>query len=605
MKQTIDTEPSSLTARMSIADQIARQGDIVNATQIVEMLAAEFPHDWRIWEKLGELNARAGTFADAAAHFHRAVEQKRGDASLLYKLARATFDSGRPADAKVILDEGARLAPNHEAILRLYAEIYELGSNWDGLARTADLWLRAQPKNPLPWMFAATAQWETGHLSLAMQSFRTFLDRGGRNAANLATFGRLCMTALAYDEASRALDESERIDAECGHMLSAKATLLIFRGQFQDALGYARRAIKANPRDTAALKALVQISGGRITQGEFVQLKDLLDDSELPLQDRISAAFAVADCLDAQEDVEAAFAAYSRANDLSADFAKLEGIRFDRSERKRQTERLMSIFSSAPQSIGPHTQPIPIFVVGMPRSGTTLVESIIGAHSKVFACGERQAMRSIMQEFLASAPDRGIHGIPESAQQRWRDAYLRELPDLRGAIAVTDKNPWNFDALGLILELFPAARVIHVRRDAVETGLSIFRNQFPKFVSFANCLGDIGHYYGEYARLMAHWEAVLPGRFMTLQYEDLVSGFDDTAPDLLRFCGLEWEESCRNFTASERAIGTISAVQARQPLTGFKGRSSRYARHLSPLVLALREANVDLRSGTSAPGSSS
>ena len=197
--------------------------------------------------------------------------------------------------------------------------------------------------------------------------------------------------------------------------------------------------------------------------------------------------------------------------------------------------------------------PVPIFIVGMPRSGTTLVESIIGAHSKVLACGERQEMRSIMQEFVSMAPASGMSGVAEPIRQRWRDAFWRELPDLRGATAVTDKNPWNFDALPIILALFPHARVIHVRRDPVETALSVYRNEFPKFVSFANRLEDIGHYYGEYSRLMGHWNAILGERFLTVDYEDLVADFANVAPGLLRFCGLEWEDGCRDF---ERARGS-------------------------------------------------
>src|SRR5262249_41039070 len=160
------------------------------------------------------------------------------------------------------------------------------------------------------------------------------------------------------------------------------------------------------------------------------------------------------------------------------------------------------------QAVRSHVGPTPIFIIGMPRSGTTLIESILGAHSKVFACGERQEMRSIMQEFASLVPIRGAAGIPEATKELWRDAFLRELPDLGSATAVTDKNPWNFDALGLIFDLFPDARVIHVRRNPVETGLSIFRNEFQKFASFTTRLQSIGHYYGEYARLMAHWEAV-------------------------------------------------------------------------------------------------
>jgi hypothetical protein len=194
-----------------------------------------------------------------------------------------------------------------------------------------------------------------------------------------------------------------------------------------------------------------------------------------------------------------------------------------------------------------------------------------------------------------------VGSIPETTKQRWREAFLRELPDLSGAIAITDKNPWNFDALGLIFELFPQARVVHVRRDPVETGLSIFRNEFPKFAAFTNRLEDIGHYYGEYARLMSHWQNVLRSRFLTIQYEDLLADFAGALPGLLQFCGLEWEEACRKFSTSDRVISTMSAVQVRQPLTGFSGRRGRYTQYLSPLISALRDARVDLQSGAFAP----
>ena len=448
-----------------------------------------------------------------------------------------------------------------------------------------------------PWMFAATAQWETGHLKQAMQSYRTFLDLGGRNAQNLATFGRLCLTALAYDDASKALDEAERLDADCAHMLSAKATLSMFRGELEEAQVYARRAIKANPDDMAAFRVLVQVSGGRVSEDETAHLRRASENDRLAWRDRITASFALADCLDRRENIEAAFAQYEQANKLSAKRALAEGIRYDPDERRRQTDWFKETFALAPQARRSPTRPTPIFIVGMPRSGTTLIESILGAHSKVFACGERQEMRSIMQQFASLVPIRGSNGIPEAAKEAWRDAFLRELPDLGGATAVTDKNPWNFDALGLILELFPDARVVHVRRNPVETGLSIFRNEFQKFVSFATRLEDIGHYYGEYARLMAHWEAVLPNRFTTIQYEDVVSGFDDAAPKLVQFCGLDWEERCRSFSTSNRVIATMSAVQARRPITEFTGRSARYQRYLAPLVEALRAAGVDLDSG--------
>ena len=582
---------------MHLAELMAGRGDLAGALRIVEALAVQSPYDASVRDKLGELEARAGRFPEAAAHFREAAAHRRGDPALLFRWARATFDAGSAAEARAILKKAAQIAPGHPAILRLEAEICERTGDWAGLASTVESWLRTEPDNPLPWRLAATAQWEAGYLAQAMRSFRTFLARGEASASDLATFGRLCLAALAYDEAAHALDEAERLDPECAHMLSAKATLALFEGRFDDAVAFARRAIRADPHDVAAFKVLVQVSGERVAPEDFASLERLAEDPDLPEAARISAAFSVADCLDAAGDVDAAFAACEQANRLALVRAAREGLGYDRDERRRQIDWLIEKFPSAPRAAGVDTGPVPIFIVGMPRSGTTLVESIVGAHSRVFACGERQAMRSIMQEFAALASGNGAALNYESALPRWRQAFRRELPDLSYFSAVTDKNPWNFDALGLILELFPAARIVHVRRDPVETGLSVFRNDFPKFAAFSHRLDDIGHYYGQYARLMAHWERVLGDRFHTIQYEDLVADIDSGAAALVRFCGLDWEDACRDFAATRRRIGTMSAVQARQPVSGFRGRARRYAGHLAPLVAALRNAGVDVATG--------
>lgn len=592
--------PSLPSAQFDLAELHARRGDAGRAIAIVEALAARFPRDAALLDRAGELAVRAGRFGEAAALFRTAAENRRGDAALVFKWARATFDAGSVADARAILAQAARLAPGHPAIVRLDAEIAERVGDWTRLAATAQAWLRAEPGNPLPWRLAATAQWETGYLAQAIASYRSYLARGTPGAVEYATYGRLCLAALAYDEAARALDEAERIDPVCAHMLSAKATLAMFEGRFDDAAAYARRAIRAEPLDADAYKVLVQVRDGRLAPEEFASLERLAGNPDLRFAVRIPAAYAIADCLDAAEDAGAAFAAYEVANCLAQERATREGLGYDRGERRRQVDWLVERFPAAPAAGAPGAGPIPIFVVGMPRSGTTLVESIVGAHSRVLACGERQAMRTIMQEFAAAGAP-----IDDGARRRWREAYRRDLPDTSGVVAVTDKNPWNFDALGLVLDLFPDARVLHVRRDPVETGLSVYRNDFSKFAAFSHRLDDIGHYYGEYARLMAHWERVLGDRFLTVQYEDLVADLEAGARRVVRFCGLEWEDACLDFASRRGVIGTLSAVQARRPVTGFRGRAGRYATHLAPLVAALKAAGVDLATGALAPPAAS
>ena len=153
------------------------------------------------------------------------------------------------------------------------------------------------------------------------------------------------------------------------------------------------------------------------------------------------------------------------------------------------------------------------------------------------------------------------------------------------------------------MDLFPNARLIHVRRNPVDTGFSIFRHEFSKLVRFTSRLEDIGHYYGEYARVMAHWERVAGDRFTTIQYEDFVRGFDAAAPALVAACGLEWEEACSRFWENPRAVSTISTMQVRRPPTKPSTPARAYADKLAPLTATLESMGVDLETGALREGS--
>lgn len=603
LRKAVELAPSHPACRMNLAELLAYQGLLDEAEQHVAGVSAEQPQHWWAWDRLGDLRARQKKFADAARDYARAAELKPNDPSILYKWARSTFDDGRIEDAERILKDAIRLAPDHELILRLGAEILESRADWAGLERRAQTWTQAHPKGPQGWRWLARAQWETGFLRQAMQNFRQSLDLGWRDADSLATFARLCLSALEFASATAALDEAEALDPENRPMLSARAVQLMFAGRYAEAERYCRRSLSADRDDAATYRLLVQLTDGRLPEEDFAGLKRLAGREDISASGRIAAAFAVAECFDARGEPDEAFAAWGRANRLSAGNTVKEGIRYDRVAQARQTDELIAIFDSLPSPPSPAgvAGPTPIFIVGMPRSGTTLVESIIGAHSGVLACGERMSLRWIMQEFVARARSGPVADIPDSAWNAWREFFWRELPQTRGAAVVTDKNPWNFDALGLILRLFPRARIIHVRRDPVETGLSIFRNTFTKFMPFTNRLEDIGHYYGEYARLMAYWNRVLGGRFTTVQYENLLARFEVEGPALLTACGLEWEESCREFWKSDRLICTMSTMQARRPLAQRTGRAERYAAHVVPLVNALEAAGVDLATGALKP----
>ncbi len=593
LRQALDIDPANATYRMNFAQLLALQGKHDQAAQMVMAIVAEDPKAWWAWDRLGEFEVRRNRFGEAAGHFSRAAGIRPDDASLFFKWAQASFDSGQIGDAERILRDAAKLEPDHEAIYRLGCEIFEAQARWDTLERLAGAWTQSHPKSPGAWRSLAKARLEMGLLRQAMQNFRASLDLAEHNAAGLAIFGRLCLSALEFDSAAKALDQAEKLDPKNSQMLSGQAVRLMLSGHYDEAKAYCRRSLAVNKDDASTYKALVQMSAGQLQSDDLQALQVLANREDIPVEDRITAAYALADCLDARGEFDQAFEKYVQANRISIERSEREGLRYNRTARKEQVDEIISMFASAPPPAAAGTGATPVFIVGMPRSGTTLIESVIGAHSKAFACGERAAARWIMQDFLVNARKFGPAGIPDGTWAQWRELYRKELPDIKDAAVVTDKNPWNFDAIGLILQLFPDARIIHVRRDPVETGLSIYRNEFTKFQPFTNRLEDIGHYYGEYARLMAHWGRVMGDRFTTIQYEDFVTNFDVAGPALLAACGLNWEEACREYWKSNRVIGTISSLQARQPLKQPGGRAQSYASHLGPLIAEMKGAGVD------------
>jgi tetratricopeptide (TPR) repeat protein len=597
LRKAVEIEPKHVALRMNLARWLAQAGQLDEAVEVVAGVVADEPqHAWA-WERLGELNARQRRFGEAARHFRRATELQPQDPSILFKLARASFDDGRSDEAERILGEAHALAPANGAILRLYAEIHESRGEWAKLQKSAQDWVAAQPREPAAWRALAMSLWESGYLNQAKENFRHALSLGEREAPHLTTYARLCMSALDYATAAKALEEAEALDPDLGYMHSAKAMCLMVTGRREEAASYARRALAGAPADPFSYRTLALATDGALSPAETAALEKLANRKDLLPVHRATAAFALGECREAQGDFEAAFAEYERANGFAREQGRAEGIAYDAPARERQVAELMRLFPSVPGEPEGEGRPWPVFIVGMPRSGTTLVESVIGAHSRAQACGERVQMRWIMPAFLERA-EAGTEGaIDADTWSEWRALYLKGLPEGLAADVFTDKNPWNFDAIGLIARLFPAARVIHVRRNPVETGYSIFRNQFGKSLPYTNRLEDIGHYYGQYARLMAHWARVAAGRFTTVQYEDFVRDFESAGPALLAACGLDWERACARFWESPRAIGTMSLMQARRPLSAAKSRASRYGEELRPLAHALEKAGVDLETG--------
>jgi hypothetical protein len=235
---------------------------------------------------------------------------------------------------------------------------------------------------------------------------------------------------------------------------------------------------------------------------------------------------------------------------------------------------------------------LPIVIVGMPRSGTTLVEQILASHPEVHGAGELPELGALATALAARTGGR----YPECASAADAAAWGELGADYAAALAalapdkarVCDKLPGNFSRLGLLRAMAPNAAIIHCRRDPLDTCYSCYSQLFAEGQPFAYEQTELGLYYREYEALMAHWHAVLPGRILEVRYEDVVGDLEGQARRLLEHCGLEWDPRCLEFHTTRRTVRTASLVQVRQPIYSSSiGRWRRHEKELAPLIEAL------------------
>jgi Flp pilus assembly protein TadD len=394
----------------------------------------------------------------------------------------------------------------------------------------------------------------------AIVQYRTAIASASGHAARHANLGL-------------ALQEIGRLDEACREF--EKAIELAPRtGRFYRNLADCKRFTPDDPQ-LAAMVALAQ------------------DRDSLPEEGRRQLLFALAKAFDDLDQPERSFGCLLEGNAL-----KRRLVGYDEPAVLGEFARIQAAFDKnlidQKSSLG-HPSAVPVFILGMPRSGTTLVEQILASHSGVFGAGELREFERVVTRL--NAPDGPATPFPEivatlSAEQLYRlgTSYLQGVtPIAPMAQHVTDKMPLNFRFVGLIHLALPNARIIHVRRDPVDTCLSCFATLFTGAHRVAYELGELGRSYRAYERLMEHWREVLPrGVMLDVQYEDLVSDFELQSRRIVAHSGLEWEDACLSFYQTRRPVRTASVAQVRQPIYRRSiGRWQRYEHLLHPLLEAL------------------
>jgi tetratricopeptide (TPR) repeat protein len=505
-------------------------------------------------------------WVDAVAAHREATALDRRNALAWNGLGNALRQLGQVGDAVAAYRSGLAVAAGHPLLLSNLASALREGGRLDDALVAARQAVERDSLSPSAWNNLGTVLMAMDDGSGAAAAFERALrlDAGHAEARN--NLASLLFREDRVEEAEQQFREAiERTPASAAAH-NGLGVLLLAKGRGDEAAQSFRAAIRSNPRHAEAYYNLAAADREPKAE-EITAMKALLAQPGLTAADRIGLHFALGEIEDRHGDVDRAFVHFRDGNDLRRKDLARAGIVFDAAAHD---ERIAHLVAEPIESMTGVTSEIPVFVVGMPRSGTTLVEQIAASHPAVFGAGEINS----------------VAGKDPKAE-----AIVAHLTSLAPSTArrVIDKTPTNFLHLGLIARLFPAARIIHCRRDARDTCLSCYMQNFKAALPWTTDLADLGRYYRAYGRLMDHWRRVLPLTMIEIDYEALVADQEGESRRLIEFLGLPWDDACLQFHRTERLVRTASSQQVRRPLYASSvGRWKAYAAHLTPLLDQLR-----------------
>ncbi|EKV32147.1 hypothetical protein C882_3211 [Caenispirillum salinarum AK4] len=578
--------------------------------------------DAAAWNMLGWCQQRQGRLTEAVDSFRQAVRIKGDLPEALNNLGTALMLLGDNAEAAKILARCVSLAP------KAAQAHMNLGSVYAALDKEADAIKHGKratelaPQAAEAWFNLGRSYHTFDHADQAIAAYGKAVELAPQAAQFMNNLAQVLESALRSDEAlawaekaaAMAPDVSEwsenlvRGYLVRGRLDDAKATAEAFLARHPDTLGMrlllGDLAIREGRFEDAkaAFSALLEEDGSRaralrgLARADKVKAGDPLLDrmadvaarEDIPVEDRVELYFALGKANDDVGDVDTAFHFYAQGNAL-----KNRGCRYDPAKMEDHIDGLIETFTAdflAERADWGDPSERPTFIVGLPRSGTTLVEQILSSHPQVAGGDELPDFNQIERLLKRRVGyPRGMATAPRAAVTDFAPGYLAHLeridPD---AVRVTDKLPGNALRLGLIALMFPQARVVHCRRDPVDTSLSIYFQNFGGAHEYGYDLASIGHFHRQVDRLMAHWKSVVPTPVLDVDYEAVVADHEGQGRRMIQHLGLDWDDAMAAFYANKRVVNTASVWQVRQPI--YKGsveRWRKYEAHIGPLLDAL------------------
>jgi tetratricopeptide (TPR) repeat protein len=565
LRRARTAEPASPVVHNDLGIALASMQQADEARAAYEQAIALAPDYAEAHNNLGMLCAALGRFAEAVACYHRAIAARPDFAGARNNLGNALVTLWRFDEAIAQFLKAIAAAPN-------FAEAH---SNLATALAALDLYEGA-----------------AAHYRQAVTIKPDF-------AAAHINLGHTLVALNRPEEAIAACRRAIELTPQSGDGYFALGHALRMLGQLAEARQALERGLDLSPARTDLHRALADVKQFAPGDPQLAAMEKLAGEkASLRAPQRIELHFALAKAYADIDEPEQAFAQLIEGNGL-----KRHEVIYNEAVTREGFQRVEAAFTPEllrqKRGMGDPSA-VPIFVFGMPRSGTTLVEQIIASHPKVFGADERMDFSRAVGRLIAPSgmpifPDM-IHSVTAAQLRALGAAYLAGMRAAAPAAErITDKWPANFVFAGLIHLALPNAKLIHVSRDPPDTCLSCFARLFAgPHLSYTYDLGELGRYYRGYEKLMAHWRRVLPqGVMLDVQYEELIADFEPHARRIVAHCGLEWDESCLSFHATQRPVRSASAAQVRQPLyRSAVGRWRRYAAMLGPLLEALGSEDV-------------
>jgi tetratricopeptide (TPR) repeat protein len=558
LRRAVHLEPGHAAAWRALGDQLAVAGDEPGSHEAYERhFAAAIRHP----ELIGCIDLlREGKVAKAERLARDFLKQHPANVSAIRILADIGVKVGQLEDARLLLERCLELAPDFHLARHNYAVTLLRQQKLEAAYAEVQKLLALEPDNPN-----------------YLVSKGTILVRMGRHAEALQI----------YERVLRNYPRQPRAQMNYGHTLKTV-------GRLDDSIAAYRKCVDLNPGLGEAWWSLANLKTFRFGDADIELMRSQVTSEGGDPEDQAHIAFALGKALEDRGEYDESFRFYQRGNAIRR-INHRHNAKINVFNMARQIKALDAAFFESRKGVG-CPAPDPIFIVGLPRAGSTLLEQILASHSQVEGTAELTDIitisRKLGEKSRKNPAGRYPEILAELPPERFRElgeSYLETTRIQRGDRPFfIDKMPNNFQHIGLIHLILPHAKIIDARRHPMACCFSCYKQLFARGQTFTYSLEDIGRYYRDYVILMDHWDRVLPGRVLRVQYEDMVADTETQVRRLLDYCGLEFEEECLRFYETKRAIRTPSAEQVRQPIyTEGLEQWRHYEAHLGPLKEAL------------------